>query len=60
LTKDLNIISEGIPFSYIDLNSKPIDESEPRIRKCILSKLKRALIRLKKLKSSLVRLNSHR
>jgi hypothetical protein len=25
LTKDLNTISEGIPFGYIDLNGKPIE-----------------------------------
>jgi hypothetical protein len=43
LTEDLNIISEGILFGYIDLNSKPI---EPCSCSC-LSKLKRALIRLK-------------
>jgi hypothetical protein len=33
LTKDLNIISEGIPFSYIDLNSKP---TEPCSYSCLI------------------------
>jgi hypothetical protein len=55
LTEDLNTISEGIPFGYIDLNSKPTEpcscsclmkESLGYV-KCILSKLKRALVRLK-------------
>jgi hypothetical protein len=33
LTKDLNIISEGIPFGYIDLNSKPM---EPCSYSCLI------------------------
>jgi hypothetical protein len=33
LTKDLNIISKGIPFGYIDLNSKPI---EPCSYNCLI------------------------
>jgi hypothetical protein len=33
LTEDLNIISEGIPLGYIDLNSKP---SEPCSCSCLM------------------------
>ena len=59
MTKDLNTISEGIPLGYIDLNSKPtepcsyiclIKESLEYV-KYILSKLKRALVRLNSLNS---------
>jgi hypothetical protein len=33
LTEDLNIISEGIPLGYIDLNRKPI---EPCSYSCLI------------------------
>jgi hypothetical protein len=33
LNEDLNTISEGIPFGYIDLNSKPM---EPYSYSCLI------------------------